>query len=199
MLPSNFNEEIAARVKAIDRRVKRLETLEDAGGGDFVLLEHQEVSGTASEVIFDNVSQAYKHLFIIHSTLGPTDLGDGSLLLQFNGDVGANYFYMIRSWLNTPAETTSFVANANFVVAGQEGGLKPSRFGAGYVLIPDYRNTIKYTSIQAASYWPVIATHGNAMLGGMWEDTAAITDLRFFLSGANDLQAGSIISLYGIR
>jgi hypothetical protein len=198
-LSREINEEAAARIMDLDRRVKRLETLEGAaGGGDFVLLEHQELSAAASEIVFDTISQVYKHLYIIHSTGGPTDFGDATLTLQFNGDTGANYFFIRRGWSNTPTETTSTSSTATAMHVGDEGRLAPSRFGAGYILIPDYTNTIKQQSVRAGSFNIASITFSNNVYGGVWKDTAAITDLKFEIT-SGDFIAGSIISLYGIR
>ena len=194
-----INEEAAARIRGLERRVRRLETLEPTGGGgDFVLLEHQELSAQASEINFVTVSQLYTHLFIIHSTLGPTDFGDATLTVQFNGDAGANYIWVERLITSSPAEITSSDSAATSMRVGSEGRQIPFRFGAGSILIPDYTNTIKYKSVRTSSFFPANITFTNSAFGGLWQDTAAIISLAFELT-TGDFRTGSIISLYGIR
>lgn len=200
MSPSlEINEEAAARIRGLERRVRRLETLEPVGGGgDFVLLEHQELEAANSVIDFDTVSQLYTHLFIIHSTLGPTDFGDGTLTVQFNGDTGANYISVSTLFTSTPASITGSTATGTSMPVGSEGRQIPNRFGAGFILIPDYKSTLKHKAARAGSYFPANITFTNSILGGTWENLAAITSLHFELS-TGDFRPGSIISLYGIR
>jgi len=91
MLPSStFNEEVAARVQAIDRRVRRLETLEE-GGGCLNLIEDIQLSAPAASLTFSDIPQTYKHLWLLDDLLSTGSAGTGTARLRKDGDAGVSY------------------------------------------------------------------------------------------------------------
>jgi hypothetical protein len=84
---------MAARILKLDRRVKRLETLEDAGGGDWILIETIDLTDDGDPVEFTAIPQIHKHLFVLYSA-GTTSSAVQLIRMVLNNDTGAKYNYL---------------------------------------------------------------------------------------------------------
>ena len=193
MLPPELEREIEAAglVRNLQERVRRLETLEHLGGGDFVLIEHQ--TGTTFD--FTDIPTLFTHLFMIHSVAAITPPVGDSIGLTFNGDTGANYNWIRRLWTGS-AESTFVASGAGLEHAniGLEGTASP-RFSSGYVLIADYLSTAKLTTYEASGFVMDGSNFRLYKLGGIWSNTDALNQITPIVTYI----AGSIFSLYGIR
>lgn len=87
-----FKEEAAARIKKLERRVRRLETLEETGC--FARLGDVQLSSSAAVITFSDISQSFKHLWLWTDLLNSGATGSPSGFLRFNGDEEANYNWM---------------------------------------------------------------------------------------------------------
>ena len=85
MLP--VEEQMAAKIRVLERKVARLETLEDTGC--LALIEDKLPSGVLS-VSFDSIPQTYKHLWLWIRAEADDGLGI-TLAMTFNNDSGAVY------------------------------------------------------------------------------------------------------------
>jgi len=205
MLPAN--EEMAARILNLDRRVKRLETLEDAGGGDWVLIETIELSDSNIAIEFTDIPQIYQHLWIIYSA-GTTGAGVQHIRMNFNNDVGNKYNHIGNVFSNTGARTTDAVeADVDFHVgkASSEFPGRGNNYAAGHITIPDYMTDDKFRPIVFANYYDALGAFevpdGWAFVsgGGIWEDQDPVTEIDFTLENAASFREGTVFSLYGVN
>lgn len=88
-----INEEAAAYIRDLQRRVRRLETLEESGGC-LNLIEDQILTASASVITFSDIPQTFKHLWLWLDLLNASSAGSPSAALQFNGDTTSNYTYI---------------------------------------------------------------------------------------------------------
>ena len=206
-------EEFAAKIRNHERRLKRLETLDEAGGGDWIHLETKSiVDGTAS-VTFLSISQNFRHLFIIASVISKlSGAAQDSLRAQFNGDTTSTYGTNIHR-ANFGAVNTGGVAVVVSDTNAYFGAVPPGSCGASDfldpcatgILIPQYSATADNT--KAWRGWTYSPRHdclevtGAARIedyGGDWPEDEAITQIRMFLE-LSTFKDESVISLYGIR
>ena len=106
-----LDEQYAAKIRSLERRVARLETLET---GCLVLVEHIDFGG--SFVLFDNIPQSYKHLWLWIHADADNDLGL-TLRMTFNGDSGAFY-----DWERQENTTIYSGSNDNYIALGGTTG-----------------------------------------------------------------------------
>lgn len=194
MFPSSsFAEESAARIRSNERRISRLETLEQEGC--FQLIESQ----TGATFTTITVPDIFKHLYCVYSMAASTPPVGDSIGLRFNGDAGINYNW-IRRVVTGAAEVTTTdgggtVGGADFALIGQEGQAN-NRHAAGFCLIPDYLSTTKEKSWVAESYElrfsPV--SYRVYKFGGRWIDLSAIISIDI----PGTYFDNSTFSLYGL-
>ncbi len=194
MLPSNtFNEEVAARIKAIDRRVRRLETLEQAGC--FNLISSQ-TGATFAQV---DIPTIYKNLYVVYSMAALLPPVGDSIGLRFNGDAGNNYNW-IKRLVTGAAEITTTDGGApaggvSFALIGQEGPAE-NNHSAGFAVIPDYLSTSKWKSWVAECHEIRFSPTSLRVfkMGGRWINTAAISTIDI----PGTYFSNSTISIYGL-
>lgn len=91
MIPSQeINEESAARVRSLERRVARLETLEE-GAGCLSLIEDILLTAPSADLTFSDIPQTFKHLWLWDDLLYTGVVGTGTARLRMNGDSGLSY------------------------------------------------------------------------------------------------------------
>ena len=164
-----------------------------AGTGAVTSLSTYTVTGSVvSTITFAGIPGTYKHLSIVGQAHGDAALNNVQLDLQFNGDTGANY-QSVGSNGRLHGTTNLDIA----ILVAASGGAVPYA-SAVEIQIPNYANTAFYKNALGRSEWSVNSgTIGdNWGQGGLWTNTAAITDIRLLLSSGN-FDIGSTFTLYG--
>lgn len=154
------------------------------------------LGSTDSEVVFASIPAGYRDLVFSISILGTSN--DQSCVMQLNSDTGANYSNVRMSgWgasygSNTSGSTYIFVSGYNYGVA--TSGAYTIAQGS----IMDYSATDKHKSTLIRSRSSRDNGDTDTTAGaGRWANTAAVTSLKFYLTGGS-FAAGSTFSLYGI-
>lgn len=156
----------------------------------------------AGSVTTPTLPTTFKHLVVeIHMRTDRVSTNDG-ILLRFNGDSGANYYY---EQLGVTGTASPAVGEAIGVTSLQlevaTGANAPAGcYGACVIEIPYYSNAL---------YGKVLTSHAAARTGsatngityggtaGAWAGTAAISTITFApVSGVN-IVAGSRFTVYG--
>lgn len=170
--------------------------------GDYISLDSYNLTGTTTSVTFSSISQDYTHLELrlYTKTAGGTSLAD--IRMRFNGDTNTNYSWhkMYNSESGNAAITGAGGANYMFAGVANET-VTTGAFNTTSILIPDYKNTSKYTTIRTRS-GGTQGTGGTNYLqwgGGTWRNTAAVTSLTIYEANGNGFAAGSAFHLYGIK
>lgn len=156
-------------------------------------------SAAAIDTGAGGVPQTSAHLLIV-ATLRTTDAAvNGSVLLRFNNDSGANYDTVFVLGANVGA--SAGVANAQTSIAFGVHGASGSAAEASPIglLIPAYTQTaFNKSCVLVLGRGDSTAANLNAVeFVGTWRSTAAITRVSFASSGAT-LLTGSRVSIFGI-
>jgi|GEM_PF-5037766 len=213
----------AGRIDAIDKRVKRLETLEFAsvavgGAGGLTEIETITIEVPASSFVFDDIPQTFLHLLLIISARSHSMTMQGPMRMIFNEDDTANYWYD-KHWFggDTGACAHTCIALfgaaefANYIGIGDVPGLSfggagvwANLFNSQTLWIPDYRCHYKTKSCHWDNEY--VMADGEEMNpakfrqvgGGFWHDTDTIVEIEISAGGAATFAKNSKISLYGI-
>lgn len=159
-----------------------------------------ETTNTASaDFQFTSIPQVFSSLKLIgHLKSADTD---GNIYLQFNGDGGGNYDYLIDTLDTTDdnVEATQ-TSSTTYIVIGDctESGDILGAFGVLVIEIPGYRNTSYYKSAMGMSgHSGSGVTSTNSLANGIWRDTSAINQIDLVIGAAGAI-AGSKVTLYGV-
>jgi hypothetical protein len=151
-------------------------------------------SGT-SNITFSNIPQNYTHLQI--RGILRTNAG-GNLVLQFNGDTGANYSYHSLTGEGSGTPGANYGSSTTELVLSRSGGIASasSTFSSYIIDVLDYSNTSKYKSVKSLSGFDANGSGNIALESGSWRSSNAITSINF---NRPTFQQFSTLALYGIR
>ena len=158
-------------------------------------------SGGSGTVTFSSIPSTYTHLQVritAQSNRATYSLDD--IKIKFNADTGSHGVICLHGE-GTTAEGNYITNNIGERALGTS---VVGNFGAYVVDILDYRNTNKYKTYRAlagtdsngvvAGYAPMIN-----LVSGLWQSTAAITDLTFTPVTGTLFTQYSSFALYGIK
>jgi hypothetical protein len=169
--------------------------------GDYFSLDSYNLTTTTTSVTFSSISQDYTHLEVrlYTKTAGGTSLSD--IRARFNGDTNTNYsWHKLYNSESGDAAVTG-AGGANYMFAGVTNETVSGAFNTTSILIPDYKNTSKFTTIRTRSGGTqgTGGTNYTQWGGGTWRNTAAVTSLTIYEANGNGFVAGSAFHLYGIK
>lgn len=149
-----------------------------------------------SSISFPNLPKNYSHLIIEVTVLGD-QASVQSLVLQFNGDTGANYTWQFTfSATGAAPATTGATATTNIRV-GSVSSTNANVSGIAKIEIPNYNSGAFYKQVLHEFWeWESDAGYTNGSGGGVWKNLSPITSLKLF-PGTGNFRAGSQFSLYG--
>lgn len=183
---------MAAKILKLERRVARLETLEDAGC--LLLIADTDFSTQPTTVTFSNIPQTHKHLWLWITVTAAEQLGT-TLELTLNGDTDPTY-----DW-ERMENTTLFAGIADTKI--KLGGTSTDEWVAHEVNIFDYANN---DAAERRVIWKGARTRGAPPCadctiiqgGGLYEAVGVITSLTI-TSSADGFEAGtSHMTLYAL-
>lgn len=155
----------------------------------------------ASVIDFTSIPATYTDLLMLCSTRASGNALDNGL--RFNNDGSAIYsFTQLQTGASTG--TPGAARNSNATLA-RAGGIEPSTYTAGVfnstsVYIPNYANTTIYKSFIAEGVNENNSTTNYAWFhAGLYRSTSAINRISFYVEAGGNMDAGSMISLYGIK
>lgn len=155
----------------------------------------------AASVTFSSIPGTYRHLGIRWTAVGSTVANSIDVVLQANGDTGANYDSMLTLFnsggLNSSQE--------NLAQASAKCGYMPASTGAGagggYIEIPFYAGTTlqkMFTALAGFKNANTTASIFSVVVTGHWRSAAAITSILLKPSAGNFI-TGSTFVLYGLN
>jgi hypothetical protein len=171
-----------------------------AGAGALQLITETVTSGTAADVTFSSIATTWRDLVVVVRGRGSTAAVAVNMVLQFNGDTGANYDYEYINAQNTTLGGAGTVATTSAFI-GQITAASGTANVAGSCRaeILDYRGT---TFQKAGTF------HSNGKSGTTtstiipwlgifnWRSTSAINAVKVF-PAAGAFVDNSVVSLYG--
>jgi hypothetical protein len=174
-----------------------------ASSGSMTLLSTTTFNNTVGTYTISSISGAYRNLLIVGTNLQGASAGNEDLLFRFNGDTGGNYYF---SGISNAAGTVNAVgANGNNSLFSDTASATlvgrtadaASLFGNFSLEIFDYANTSerKNSLIFGGSQGGNSTRYQTQR--GLWNSTAAITSVTFFMTSSN-LKSG-IVRIYGVN
>lgn len=174
-----------------------------AAAGGLVKLFDQTLGVAAASIDTGANGIAAGHGDLLFTIIGRTDSASGQVdvVLQFNGDTGANYdLVWVRNAVGVLSDVHAF--GNTYCSPGQiPGTLSAGSYpGTTYFVIPSYDKTTfwkegtgtsGYTDNAGTHYVTFFAVSG-------WRSTAAINQAKFS-AGAGNLVAGSRMVIYGTQ
>lgn len=163
------------------------------GGGDLVLIEHQDKNGGAGADFTIDVSgaTAYTHLLIRFGFRG-TNAAQQNVEMQFNADTGNNYHWR---WWSSAGTSNSANVSSGLVAATVANGATAGLIAMGEIKINNFRNTNWHKEYYSLHHDPE-NTH-NHTWAGRWASTSAITSIKLF-PAANNFSQYSYVDVYGL-
>jgi len=167
----------------------------------------------ASSVDWTSIPTTYEHLMIRGTATEEVSAADRSDFgLRFNGDTGDNYggahafggLETTASYTNSAGAGTSLAqVYINYTIPG--GKMGPFNVGCTQVLIPDYLNTNKNTSVWFGGGFTgdgiTQPRAANSFGHSVWDSTAAINQITIVDTpwSSKNFVRGAQWTLYGIK
>lgn len=175
--------------------------VDQGGGSAFELISTQVLASSASSVTFSSIPSDFKHLQIRMAHRNTrTGSGNGLMVLEFNGDTGANYsMHELVGNGSTVTSNATFAVDQNFMglAFSPEASNTTSAFAGTVVDILDYSNTSKNKTVRSLG-GVAASTNRISLISGHWRNTSAVTSINMYVFSGS-LLTGSRFSLYGIR
>ncbi len=160
----------------------------------YVLIAHQELTSSQASIVFNSIPQTFTDLVLVTSTDSNAS-SEQVTLISFNDSTTG---FTSRRLLGTGSgvQSDSFTTG---VFSGTQGVNTPSTlFESTTCYIPNYASNV------AKSFSTDHVTEANAttayqaLISGLWNNTAPITKITLTVFGSASYLAGSSASLYGI-
>lgn len=163
------------------------------------LIDEQIPGSNVADVTFNDIDQGFSALWLVASS-GHSGAGFDGHRGQFNGDSSASYTFWFHSVDSNGTAQNNHLADSSSASLGNIGSdvLATSTT----TLIPAYNRTDRQKTLHT-SYGTILSTDtaGDHRVGdtiSRWNATAAVTDLRIFVSSGTNILAGSLFQLYGL-
>lgn len=194
-------EDIARKLDDYNKRLSHLERLE--GAGALVLIEEIVLTIDTANIDFQNIPATFRHLEIFGNLRTDFNGTLDEILFTLNGDGGNNYDWR-RSILRSIYATTEGFADTSMELASVAATTAPAgKFSSFTIITPNYASTIVEAGlIYVGGYLRSTSGANNIASNrgyGEWRDTAAVDRITIVPKFGSNFEAGSIISLYGIR
>jgi len=168
--------------------------------GAYDALATVTLSASTASISFAGIPSGYKHLQIRAMSRGNAATDQDNLLVQFNGDTGANYNSHYVYGTGSVAAAGAETGSQTTAIVGRVTGanLTSGVFGVSIVDILDYTNTNKYTTNRTLCG---VDNNGSGIVmleSSLWRNTAAVTSLSL-TTGAGSFIQYSSFALYGVK
>jgi len=164
------------------------------------LLETVVLASDADGLIFENISQDYKHLEVRAVVRGSGTATVETHLLRINEQSSLIYSSHALigngSSVSSIADTTQSLIDMGLIVGG---GGESDAFSPQVMSILDYSSTSKFKTIRSLTAMNYDLDEEVRLTSGLYQSTSAITSLTFLAGGGEVYAARSRFSLYGIK
>jgi len=153
-------------------------------------------AGGSSTISFTSIPATYTHLQIRAIARYSTGTETG-VKMRINSDTGSNYAYHELYGTGTGAgaaagTTQTAISDVMYINATS------NVFGGAVIDILDYANTNKYKTIRSLNGADVNGSGYITFMSGLWQNTAAITNIELYVA-ANNMTQYSSFALYGVN
>jgi hypothetical protein len=159
------------------------------------LIESKTLGTAAASIEFTSIPSTFTDLVVVLS-LRTARAGeiDDPINIELNGTSSG---FSARHLFGNGSSALS-ATRTNLVYFGNAAGATANTFDNASIYFPNYTgSTNKSYSVDGVSETNGTTAYQN-LIAGLWSNTAAISSMLFRSGTANNLVAGSTISLYGI-
>ena len=169
----------------------------------FTVIDHTELSGTASSYDVTSISASYDHLYLEASVRSDQSGAYQDFChFQFNNDTTASNYS--STWLIASTSTPTSSRATTYTWGGFING--PSAladtFSPVTMWIPNYANTANFKQVLFQSAGPNNSTTNDqwhvGMSASLWQSTAAIDQFTWQPYGSDNFVQYSTFTLYGV-
>lgn len=157
-----------------------------AAGSTYTPIATQTASGSTTSISFTSIPNTYTDLIVVIGVLGSA----ADIDLRINNDSASNY--SVTRLYGDGANAGSNKASSQNSIQITLGGANP---GVQILQFNNYSNTTSYKTMLQRLNIP--GAYAGASVG-LWRSTSAINRLDFIAQSANNIQANSTYTLYGI-
>jgi hypothetical protein len=156
---------------------------------------------TTGDVYFTSIPQIYQDLFIVVNGRSNQTLATAGFFGGFNGNYGGNTNYSSTTLSGDGSNPSSFRQTSQPGLWGD--GVLPATlsgsgiYGAMNMHILNYANTSAFKTYIMRSAADLNGSGITSLVTGLWRQTSAIN--LIYLTASISFQAGTTISLYGIK
>lgn len=178
-----------------------------AGNAAYIPTAYQSIatitvtSSSAGEILFSGIPATYKHLVVRGVLRTDNASTNDSFNLIYNNNFSGYSNTFLTAYATNTQTSTSTTSLSTFEIARIAGASAGSNYFAPILIdILDYTNTSAYKSMRA---YTGLSNNGSAsriyIYGGSWENTSAITSLKFTPVNGSGFVQNSTIALYGLK
>lgn len=152
----------------------------------------QTLGSAVNQVTFSSIPSTYTDLIVVQS--GSFASAGGDVFIRFNSDSGSNYS---NTWLTGTGSAASSSREANVSRIIVDANAYPTTGISTRILqFMNYANTTtNKTMLSRANN----AATGVDAIVGLWRSTSAINTIDLYAWTTNSFNAGTTITLYGIK
>ncbi len=167
----------------------------------FTVIDHTELTGSATTWSESSISASYDHLYLEFSARSDNTSYRDEIYIQFNGDTGSNYSVtQLFAVSSTPgAQHQSGEASIQKIYIPDASNTADT-FGAGSLWIPNYANTANFKQMLSMTAGENASTTDSQWIvmagAALWQSTAAVNQITL-VPNADFLQY-STFTLYGV-
>ncbi len=168
------------------------------------VIDHTELSGTASSYDVTSISASYDHLYLKYSARSDKSAYRDFPKVTLNADTGTNYS---ATYLFTGTSTPSSYRGTGKTgiedIEMTASSATADTFGVGILWIPYYSNSANFKQILVGSAAEGATTTdyqwGLNVVAGLWSDTSAVDQITLTPQSGDDFVQYSTFTLYGIN
>lgn len=166
------------------------------------LISHTEVTATSgvSNIEFTSIPGTYDDLLILCNlkTTEPFSYLD-VVYFRFNGQTSSGLHSSTELMRDGGTTSTPRLFNQSQTRFWTVGDVSSTNvFGSAGIYIPRYSNTSNYKQIISDASAYTTSTYNKNLSASLWQDTSAITSIKFTSYQSRNFKRYSSISLYGI-
>ena len=151
-------------------------------------------SGGTASITFSGIPSTYKHLQIRAFTATASSIT--GIKGRFNSDTGANYVYHLLYGTGSVAAASASTGQTSYQPGFTSSTTAPSVF---ILDILDYANTNKNKTTRSLDGGDANGSGDAVLYSGLWQSTAAINSVSFFLADSSNFAQYTSFALYGIK
>ena len=160
----------------------------------YEVISTQTLGSAVASVTFSSIPQTYTDFVLVVSNLSAASASN-AFKMQVNSDTGNNYSCTFVEGDGTLAESGRRTSTNSFNFMDQVIGT--NAYSINIINFMNYSNTTTYKTVLSRS-----STAGTAVEAAvnLWRNTNAISSfVIFFAASGNDIQSGTVFTLYGIK